>query len=101
MLIPWLSLASSARLIRGKNGQLPQRLQTSLIKKCNQYKISKLPLINNYLRTTVTYERLNALCLLAVESSVLKVLQFNELAKDFADAKCMKRDIFCKYCSLM
>ena len=53
---------------------------------------SKLALIKNYLRTTMTHERLSALCLLGVESSVLKMIQFDELVKDFADAKCRKKD---------
>lgn len=53
---------------------------------------SKLALIKNYLRTTMTHERLSALCLLDVESSVLKMIQFEEFIKDFSDAKCRKKD---------
>ena len=54
---------------------------------------SKLALIKNYLRTTMTHERLSALCLMDVESSVLKTIQFEEFIKDFSDAKCRKKDI--------
>ena len=35
-------------------------------------------------------ERLNVLCLLDVKSSVLRIMQFGEFVKDFADAKCGK-----------
>ena len=53
---------------------------------------SKLALIKNYLRTTMDHERLSALCLLNAESSVLKMIEFDQLIKDFADAKCRKKD---------
>ena len=53
---------------------------------------SKLALIKIYLRTTMTHERLTALCLLDVKISVLKKIQFNELIKHFADAMYRKRD---------
>ena len=54
---------------------------------------SKLALIKNYLRTTMTHEKLSALCLMDVESSVLKTIQFEEFIKDLSDAKCRQKDL--------
>ncbi|KAK4881074.1 hypothetical protein RN001_004393 [Aquatica leii] len=54
-----------------------------MVTNCSEERsFSKLALIKNYLRTTMTHERLSALCLLDVESSVLKMMQFEE-KKDF------------------
>lgn len=59
---------------------------------------SKLALIKN-LATTMTHERLSALCLLDIESSVLNLIQFGEIIKEFSDAKCRKKDLYAVYCS--
>ena len=54
---------------------------------------SKLALIKNYLRTTMTHEKLSDLCLMDVESSVLRTIQFEEFIKDLSDAKFRQKDL--------
>lgn len=52
---------------------------------------SKLALIKNKLRTTMTDERLISLCLLNIESDVLKSIDFEEFINDFSNARCRRQ----------
>ena len=51
---------------------------------------SKLALIKNHLRTSMTDERLSALCLLDVESSVIKKIHFDDLVKEYTEVRCRR-----------
>ena len=55
---------------------------------------SELALIKNCLRTTMTNERLSALCILDVESSVLKMIEFEAILNDFVESKCRWKQFF-------
>ena len=48
---------------------------------------SKLALIRNDLRSTMRHDRLSALCLLSIESELLRNMNFEEVVQEFADAK--------------
>ena len=48
---------------------------------------SKLKLIKNHLRSTMTQERLNDLAVLSIESSVAKNIDFTDVIQDFANKK--------------
>ena len=51
---------------------------------------SKMKIIKNRLRTTMTYERLSNLAIMSVEYDILRELDFNNLVKDFAAQKARK-----------
>lgn len=51
---------------------------------------SKLGLIKNRLRTTMTEGRLNCLTIMSTEYDLLRQIDFNALIKDFASQKCRK-----------
>ena len=51
---------------------------------------SKLKLIKNYLRTTMTQERLNALGLISIERDIVHSLDYSQLLKVFAEMKARK-----------
>lgn len=53
---------------------------------------SKLKLIKNYLRTTMTQERLNHLAIISIEKEVAKNIGLADVIKDFAAAKARKID---------
>lgn len=53
---------------------------------------SKLKLIKNYLRTSMTQERLNHLAMLSIETDVVKSLDYSQLIKEFASLKARKID---------
>ena len=55
---------------------------------------SKLALIKNCLRTTMTNERLSALCMLDVESSVHKMIGFEAILNNFVESKCRRKEFF-------
>ena len=55
---------------------------------------TKLALIKNCLRATMTNERLSALCILDVESSVLKMIEFEAILNDFVESKCRRIKFF-------
>ncbi|XP_041434247.1 zinc finger MYM-type protein 1-like [Xenopus laevis] len=48
---------------------------------------SKLSLIKNYLRSTMSEQRLNSLAMLSIEHELANHLDFKELIKDFASSK--------------
>lgn len=48
---------------------------------------SKLKLIKNYLRSTMSQERLNGLAMLSIEKKMLDKLDYSTLIRDFALAK--------------
>lgn len=48
---------------------------------------SKMKLIKNYLRSTMSQERLNSLALLSIESQLARQLDFKDLIRDFATKK--------------
>uniref|UniRef100_A0A1A8C8N8 HAT C-terminal dimerisation domain-containing protein n=3 Tax=Nothobranchius TaxID=28779 RepID=A0A1A8C8N8_NOTKA len=48
---------------------------------------SKLKLVKNYLRSTMSQDRLNSLALLSIESQLAKGLDFKDLISDFANMK--------------
>ena len=45
---------------------------------------SKLKLLNNYLRSTMTQERLNGLATLCIEKKLLDEIDINPIISDFA-----------------
>ena len=51
---------------------------------------SKLKLVKNRLRTTMTQNRLNNLAIMSIESDVLRGIQFDNLIEDFACIKTRK-----------
>ncbi|XP_071051386.1 zinc finger MYM-type protein 1-like [Onthophagus taurus] len=51
---------------------------------------SKLKLIKNYLRTTMSQERLNNLALISIENTVSQTLNLSEIVAEFAAAKARK-----------
>ena len=54
---------------------------------------SKLALIKNHFKTSITDERFSALCLLDVESSVIKKkTHFDDLVKEFTEVRCRRRE---------
>ena len=53
---------------------------------------SKLALIKIHLRTSMTDERLSALCLLDVESSVIKKIHLYDSVKEFTEVRCRRRE---------
>jgi len=55
---------------------------------------SKLKLIKNYLRTTMTQERLNSLAMISIERGIVQSLDYSQLIRDFAAIKARKVD-FC------
>ena len=56
--------------------------------------LSKLKLIKNYLRTTMTQERLNSLAMISIERGIVQSLDYSQLIRDFAAIKARKVD-FC------
>ncbi|KAL0189891.1 hypothetical protein M9458_016990, partial [Cirrhinus mrigala] len=48
---------------------------------------SKMKLVKNYLRSTMSQDRLNSLALLSIESQLARKLDFKDLIKDFATKK--------------
>ena len=51
---------------------------------------SKLKLVKNRLRTTMTQERLGYLTLMSLEEDILREVDFDELIADFARLKARK-----------
>lgn len=51
---------------------------------------SKLKIIKNYLRTTMTQERLVGLSIMSIERELLKSLNYDDLITEFAKAKARK-----------
>ena len=51
---------------------------------------SKMKIIKNRLRTTLTHERLSNLAIMSIEYDILRELDFNNLVKDFAAQKARK-----------
>jgi hypothetical protein len=48
---------------------------------------SKMKLVKNYLRSTMSQDRLNSLALLSIESQLARALDFKDLIRDFANKK--------------
>jgi hypothetical protein len=48
---------------------------------------SKLKLIKNYLRSTMTQERLTGLAILAIEQDIASSLSYDDIISDFAEKK--------------
>ena len=55
-----------------------------------------LSLVKNETRTTVSDERLNALCLMAIESSLVRSLDFESVIIRFASSKACRLQRNCK-----
>lgn len=51
---------------------------------------SKLKLIKNRLRTTMSEDRLVGLTLLSIESDIMRELNFDDIVNDFANRKARK-----------
>ena len=51
---------------------------------------SKLKLIKNYLRSTMSQERLNGLAMLSIEKEMLEELDYKSLIKNFASQRARK-----------
>ena len=56
---------------------------------------SKLKLLKNYMRSTMTQERLNGLAIVAIENDILKNVDYNDLIDDFV-SKTIRRTILFK-----
>ena len=54
---------------------------------------SKMKIIKNRLRTSMTHERLSHLAVLSIESDILRQLDFNQFIDDFANRKVRKVSI--------
>ncbi|XP_054714780.1 zinc finger MYM-type protein 1-like [Uloborus diversus] len=52
---------------------------------------SKLKLIKNYLRSTMSQSRLSSLAMISIENSVAKNINFDDIIKQFAEAKARKK----------
>ena len=50
-------------------------------------KFSKLKLIKSYLRSTMSWERLNGLAILSIEKEMLEELEYKNLISQFAGKK--------------
>ena len=46
-----------------------------------------MKLVKNYLRSTMSQDRLNSLALLSIESQLARALDFKDLIRDFANKK--------------
>lgn len=55
---------------------------------------SKLKLIKNYLRTTMSQERLSALALLSIEAKEAAAMDVTDIIKDFASIKARRKTFF-------
>ena len=51
---------------------------------------SKLKLLNNYLRSTMSQERLNGLAMCTIEKDILDTVDHNTVLDDFASRKALK-----------
>ncbi|XP_010473753.1 PREDICTED: zinc finger MYM-type protein 1-like [Camelina sativa] len=65
---------------------------------CAERSFSKLKLIKNYLRSTMSQERLNGLALLSIEQDLVETLDNSKLIDDFASMKA-RRIIFGDSCT--
>ena len=54
---------------------------------------SKLKIIKNYLRSSMSQERLVGLALISIESEISGSLEYDKLIKEFAEIKAMKMNI--------
>ncbi|CAH9100991.1 unnamed protein product [Cuscuta epithymum] len=54
---------------------------------------SKLKILKNYLRSTMSQERLNGLAILSIEHNVLEKLDYDAIVDDFA-SQCSARNVF-------
>ena len=54
---------------------------------------SKMALVKNNIRSSMKNPRLNALCLMTIERSLLQCIQFDELINDFAARKARKKSM--------
>lgn len=59
----------------------------------NERSFSKLKLIKNYLRSTMSQARLSNLATLSIEYEYTQAMSFEELINDFTLAKCRKVNI--------
>ena len=51
---------------------------------------SKLKLIKNFMRSTMTQDRLNDLAVLSIESEIARTIDFNDIIHDFANMRACK-----------
>jgi hypothetical protein len=51
---------------------------------------SKLKLLKNYLRSTMSQERLNGLAICSIEKMILESIELDTILKDFACKKCLQ-----------
>ena len=51
---------------------------------------SKLKLLKNYLRSTMSQERLNGLAILSIEKDLVKEIDYENFIKEFASKKARK-----------
>jgi len=57
--------------------------------------------VKNETRTTVSDERLNALCLMAIESSLVRILDFESVINRFASSKARTAKMYTQFNSLL
>ena len=63
----------------------------SMVTNCSaERSFSKMKIIKNRLRTSMTHERLSPLAVLSIDSDILRQLDFNQFIDDFANRKCIK-----------
>ena len=55
-----------------------------------EHSFSKLKLIENHLRTSMTHGRLISLAIMSIESDILREIDFTAIISDFAVAKSRK-----------
>ena len=55
---------------------------------------SKLKLIKNYLRSTMSQERVSALSILSIENERARSLNLKDIVKQFAERKAGRRRLF-------
>ena len=58
---------------------------------------SKLKLLKNYLRSSMSQGRLNGLAILCIEKELLEGMNFELIINDFASTKARKKNVLCDY----
>ena len=66
-------------------------LTTHVIVASAERSFSKLKLLKNYLRSSMSQERLNGLSILCIEKEILESMNFELIINDFASTKARKK----------
>ena len=76
----------------GANIAVRISLTIAVFSSAGERSFTKLDRIKSLERSTMADIRLGALCLLSAESELLRKIQFDDLIRNFADAKCKKQN---------